>query len=489
MQNNNFGDILKTLIKNTKVSSKEIAGFLSYDASSVSKWINNKNKPSTDELDYVISKLSSLFSKALYKDSNMMVDMFKSQYRNLVLTKYHLEEFLKSMLYYSYNNDSTQTTFSNVFTESGYHDIVDRTDYIITRNIYKKNGADKHIDFYISFNPFDFYDNDRFFLSPGVIMATDKIVNTHLLISDEFLNHIIDSVKNNTKISVTSILSKLYLSIIFNTNIYHSKSEYYDSFVYIKDSAIIYYKVDSFGKPFLMGSYDDNIVIKEVNNICTPLFIDENIIYKSTGVKNTYLNFFIYSLVNKSPIIMIINHLVFYFMEDEWLKNIADINNIDMDKFSDIITIRDILNDILERGTKITLIIDFENLFAHINRKDIWIDDVKVKINKKLILEYMKHIASLVEKYPNLEIYQKNDLKILRGVEMHSINTLFSKSIILTKKIPSSIFPVENLYGYLNSSSSKKIADYGFGLIESIPSVLKIDKASLLYITRLHLKL
>ena len=486
----NFGDVLKNLIKNTNISSKDLAEFISYDASSVSKWVNNKHKPSLEELDYVVSKVATCFSKTLYKDKAFMKDIFNSQKRKLILTKNNLEELLKSVLYVTYGNTPVQIGSFNVFTESGYHNIVERTDYIITRNLYlNSNNADNHIDFYISYNPFTFYDNERFFLSPGLIMATEKIINTHLLISDEFIYHIMNSTNEFTRTSISSILSKLYLSILFNTNIYHSKKEYYDSFVYIKDNVIIYYKSDSLGKPFLMGSYDDELVLKEVDNICPALFKDENIIYKSTNNKTTYINFFVYSLINKSPIVITISHIMFYFFDDEWLDKVINSNNIDNNVFSDVRYINDMLFDILESGTKVTLIIDFESFFEHINKKDIWLDDIKVKVSKKLILEYMENLTSLLEKYPNFTIYQKSNLNLIRGVDMFSMNTLFSKGIIMTKKNPSSIISGENAYGYLNPSMSKKIAEYGFELLDKVSDTQKIDKTSLLYLTRLYLKL
>lgn len=423
-----FGTFLKYLLTITKVKSKELASYLSYDPSYISKWIHDKNLPSNSEILNVIEDISSFFAKRIYL-SDIQNDIQKLTDNRLILnSEVSVQLALSNIVRDSYYTTLVKNPLSNKHEKMNFtvvdQNLIDEKTSNLIRFIVSSAQQDT-MDIYISLRSFDIF-NDRNFNSYTFFSTKNLTCNLHIAISSKWFKLGLED--------IFSFIESLFALAMFNTTVYLDCENICDNFIYLKDHALLSYLFNPYGKPILLNATDSSNVLTNIENVCKMQFLNRNILFQSTSYQLCELENLLIAKLNKSPIIILAQYFNWFFLKRNTFEKFVKKKKLKRYILDWTYDSLETVYDMLNAGIEINVIFNFDNLLYLASSDSVSFYGNNVTIDYDDIYAYCNDLADLIDRYENFSVYSLNNLPSLTPLNSYNINVFISKSTVYIKK-------------------------------------------------------
>ncbi|MDO5708392.1 MAG: helix-turn-helix transcriptional regulator [Andreesenia angusta] len=439
-----FSTRLKELIKLGNIKMKDLAEYLCYDISYISKWVNGKMIPSEKIAEEIIDKMASyLAGRLIYlqKEDNIR-KMTKRSFK--IDSEYRMYKIIYSLLEDSYflstnqKGGSDESNQSILSIEQEEEDIVEIISLQIKKAIALSN---EDVKIYCTLGKLRIVKEvlnkfGTFFITKNIKVILKCIVDEN---DYEIFKHI----------ELESTYDLLSNIAFFNLEIYVKTICPFSGFIYIKDYSVTNYHLNLQGDPITCITTNNKNVLKQYDDICEAVFRDKNLMMKS---RDKYLfqdridEYFIAKELDQ--IIIYLSYIEGFFLSKELLEKLLIRYNIEAREAQALRSIRNSYESIFNRDNiKFIINISRKSLIRGIRQKKLILSDRVFMLTDQEYEEYIDSVEKVLIKYNNkLKLSILEDRTFPIKIYEYGLSIIATKSYVFLKKDPNYVDKYVNGY-------------------------------------------
>ncbi len=439
-----FSDVLKQLLKTSNTKMKDLAEYLSYDLSYISKWANDKILPNNKVYIRIIERMSEYFSNKIYLSGQQERVVEMSERKFLIETRVQLKNLIFSLLEYGYflSDSSTKENSVNAHEERTYvnmdkESIIDNIAEEIKKAVY---SSSEDLEIYCSSGDLYFMRELLSKFKSFFVINNIRVV-MKLMITDDNVKTIFQN--REIRDEIYRLASNL---IFFDIEVYEDFSNSNSGFVYIKEKFIINYTTDINGFPNTLLYSEIKSILEQHLQVCKNLFSQKTLTMKSEdklGFEDRLLEF--YMSPGHKKIIIYSAYLEGFYITKEFLEKLIAKHKIKgfeaqmlrtmQRSYAGIIKDRDVVLNMSKRG-----------LASSISKRELVVADMVFKLTEEEFNEYMDGFKELLNSDDRVNVNIFEDRNFPFHIYELGMSVFVSEDYVYFKKNP--IYVDEKINGY-----------------------------------------
>ncbi len=458
-----FNIVIKLLLDITNTKSKDLAKFVGFDNSYISKWLSGNRLPSSKSLDVVLDNASDFFAKSIY-DKNLQGEFAQLSLHKLKDDSLEsVRDAVYKLMKKSYLNSKEDferpklTIDPRSFVAYGIEEVLTKAFRAITDTLY----ASKYdVDLYTTFDWSRIMSDDFTGTLNLQQPMIDKILRTHVIMDRNIAPNYTDEEFFN---SLMLTLMGTYL----NAQWYLPTEEKEDlNIIFCDNRFVMLFTLDDHYEPFLSYTEDPK-TINSVRNSLIKRF-DQNVTLNSNQDERVYVQRMIrdqkeISVLTVYPSGLFIDWILEKHITPEMpairFHNAVNIYSklVSECTFNLFITERGIA-EFLETGN-----IDFLNQIITLNHEERML--------------YIQTMVTHIKNNHGLTVYIINNKEFMRNFDSINISMYANDNNLFFKKHLSYYkeYPDTNLYKYIDDPHTASLYHIGIKKLADRDDVIKVN--------------
>ena len=432
---NNFGNLLKKLIKFTNIKLNVISYHIGYDISYISKWSNNSSQPAKRHINRINDKLSSIFTE----------EILDKDIAYLFLKEFHIHEPLPTKNIHSFLHTQINNLLNNAYYCSQENQSPSKTNNDINLNSTTIIGRTNIYDFFChNLAPIinKITSKIEIFITMDILTLLQQKKFFSFLDCCDFSNHQIDIhigcnllTLNNSDIQLIHKFYK-FLNKYFYINFFiYDDNLFTNSNIFlVKNTFAIQYSLHNDKSIDICTFINNQKIITEIQKRISDVFTNSLLILqpKTEITLNSFHPFF---YLNEKFIIFNTNGFEFFLPNSSYTQmiNLCKQKNLTDEPINSIKNLQIMWEEQFKKNP-ISFIIPEFNLIRYIQTGELIFGDLKYQTNAQ---ERKEQIVSLIKnmyKNPSIELYLISQQENVNDVNYYNLSYYSNQKIAYFKK-------------------------------------------------------
>lgn len=397
-----FNDVLKYFLKNTKSKSGDLAEYVGYDISYISKWTSDVKIPSEGTSEEVLDRVSEFFTKAVCEKDmlevveNLSPKRLKLKDENSIfftIRRFFTDAYSLSLSLYE---DYKERGRAKNFTLTGTKNISDFTLETLFKHI---SAADDDVSLYATFDIPKLFDIGTV-NNMNIFITKDIKVRFNTAIS---LDRYDDFTKND---SVTELIL-MFKAFDIDMHLYDSDDFEDLQVLLLEDKFVIMYRYLPDGSKIATYTEDPSVVSVIQSNVIN-MFENAGKISESSSSSCFELKHLTSSFQNCDSFLIACAFLNGFALTEKNLEFIKNNYDFSSEKTEGMKTISNFMNT-LRPEQNVDFIFMKSKLDEFVETGKINILDSVVFLDNENMIEYLENVIRILEENENINLFTLND--------------------------------------------------------------------------------